>query len=205
MRTKFITSCVDADAFPQPSRPEVAFVGRSNVGKSSLLNALTSAKIAKVSRTPGRTQMVNFFTVDGKDWGFSLADLPGYGYAKAPKALQRTWGPLIEQYLETRDPLRAMLLLVDIRRGVQADDLDLVRWMLETSEQRDISIEVVATKIDKLPKAKQKPALDRIARELGLDRSHIHGTSALSRQGLTELLDHLRDIVAPNGAPLSSP
>ncbi len=205
MRTKFITSCVDADAFPQLSRPEVAFVGRSNVGKSSLLNVLTSAKIAKVSRTPGRTQMVNFFTVDGKDWGFSLADLPGYGYAKAPKALQRTWGPLIEQYLDTRDALKAMLLLIDVRRGVQADDLQLVQWMVETSDERGIAIEVVATKTDKLPKSKLKPALGRIASELGLQRSQVHGTSALNRQGLAELLDHLRDILEPTGAPESSP
>ncbi len=200
MRTKFITSCVSAEACPPLNMPEVAFVGRSNVGKSSLLNALTSAKIAKVSRTPGRTQMVNFFTVEGKDWGFALADLPGYGYAKAPKALQRTWAPLIEDYLETRDPLRVMLLLIDIRRGVQADDLGLVQWMLKSTENREVAIEIVATKIDKVPKSKLKPALGRIAKELGIDREFVHGTSASQRHGLDELMDHLRFMSGPKPA-----
>lgn len=196
MRTKFIISAAHADQFPHLGLPEIAFAGRSNVGKSSLLNALASAKIAKVSRTPGRTQLVNFFTCEGKDWGFSLADLPGYGYAKAPKSIQRTWGPLIEQYLATRDPLRALLVLVDVRRGIEPDDVELVRWMLDAAEQRPIAIEVVGTKIDKLPKSKQKPALHAIADALGLERRHVHGTSASTRQGLEPLMDHLKSLAS---------
>lgn len=205
MRTRFITSAVDPDGFPHSNLPEIAFAGRSNVGKSSLLNALTGAKIAKVSRTPGRTQLVNFFSCEGKDWGFTLADLPGYGYAKAPKAVQRTWGPMIERYLETRDPLRALLLLVDVRRGVQEDDVELVRWMLEAAGARSIVIEVVGTKLDKLPKSKQKPALASIGRALGLEREHVHGTSASTRQGLDDLLDHLRALTVGSGGSASTP
>ena len=201
MRTSFITSSADAGGFPMQNLPEVAFAGRSNVGKSSLLNALCGAKIAKVSRTPGRTQLVNFFSVAGKDWAFNLADLPGYGYAKAPKAVQRTWAPLIEDYLETRDALRILLLLVDVRRGVQPDDVGLVQYVLGISENRALHIEVVGTKLDKLPKAKQKPALSAIGRALGLERAQVHGTSVNSRQGLEALRDHLVEVV---GGPASA-
>lgn len=200
MRTKFIISAPNQDSFPHLGLPEIAFAGRSNVGKSSLLNALTGAKIAKVSRTPGRTQLVNFFSCEGKDWGFTLADLPGYGYARAPKAVQRTWGPMIEQYLETRDPLRALLVLIDVRRGIEPDDVELVHWMLGSAEARGISIEIVATKIDKLPKSKQKPALGRIANAVGLERSLVHGTSASTRQGLDDLMAHIQTLTVPAGA-----
>ena len=194
MRTRFITSAADPAGFPQLGLPEVAFVGRSNVGKSSLLNALASAKLAKVSRTPGRTQLVNFFTVAGKDWSYALADLPGYGFARAPKVVRRDWGPLIERYLERRDTLACVLLLVDTRRGVQADEEELVAWLMETVVPRGAVVGVVGTKIDKLPKSKQKPALAGIGRSLGVDREMVFGPSASTRQGLVELFEHLGEL-----------
>ena len=195
MRTRFITSCAAPGVFPDLELPEVAFAGRSNVGKSALLNALVNARIARTSRTPGRTQLVNFFSIEGKELAYGLADLPGYGYARAPKAIQRAWGPLIESYLETRARLRCFLLLVDVRRGAQDDDRQLMGWMQSVAGPRDITIEVVGTKIDKLPKSKQKPALHQLAAGFGLAKSAVHGTSASTRQGLDALRQRIETLM----------
>ena len=195
MRTRFITSAADPSQFPGLDLPEVAFLGRSNVGKSSLLNVLTGAKIARTSRTPGRTQLVNFFEVTGRERTFALADLPGYGYAKVPGRVVRTWEPLVEGYLETRRRLSLVLLLFDARRDVRADDVGLLEFLHATVGARGKTITPVVTKIDKLPKAKRKPALARIAAATGRGPGEVIGVSATARLGLEALADHVWDRV----------
>ena len=191
MRTAFVTSAADPLGFPPRDAPEVAFAGRSNVGKSALLNALAGARLARTSRTPGRTQLVNFFSVESQTTRYGLADLPGYGYARAPKVVQRTWAPLLESYFEVRGVLRMVLLLVDGRRGVQDDDLALVAFMDEVLAPRGVAVEAVATKIDKIPKAKRKPAVHAIAEALGVPPHGVHATSALKRVGLDSLRERV--------------
>jgi GTP-binding protein len=146
MAARFIISAVRPDQFPPQAEPEIAFLGRSNVGKSSLLNALLgtnagSGAVARVSRSPGRTQMINFFEVDG---GFRFVDLPGYGFAKVPLEISKKWKALIEQYLLDRAGLLVAVLLVDSRRGWMDKDLELRQWL----EANNVPFMVVATKID---------------------------------------------------------
>ena len=192
MRTTFITSAAAVDQFPETEGAEFAFLGRSNVGKSTLLNALVNARVARTSRTPGRTQLVNFFSVHSGVGDFTLADLPGYGYARAPRAVKAQWGPLIEGYLRARQPLRAALMLIDLRREVGAEDRDLFDWLDREVAPRGVRIELIGTKADKLPKARQKPALVQIAQSFGLERDAVHLTSASHRVGLEALLAHLQ-------------
>lgn len=191
MRTRFITSAAQRAQYPDLDLPEIAFVGRSNVGKSSLLNVLANANIARTSRTPGRTQLVNFFQVATATQSLMLADLPGYGYARVPGRVTKTWAPLIEDYLESRAELRAVLLLIDARRAVEDDDLALHRFLTEAQAARDGEVWVVATKIDKLPKAKRKPAQNAIAAAFGLPARTVPGTSAQNRDGIEALWDRI--------------
>jgi len=169
-------------------------VGRSNVGKSTLLNALVTARVARTSRTPGRTQLVNFFNVHTGQGDFTLADLPGYGFARAPKDVQRKWAPLIESYLRTRVNLKAALVLIDIRRELAEDDRALLQWLTKDVAPRGVRVELIGTKADKLPKSKQKPALTKIARAIAPAPDAIHLTSASHRQGLEPLLVHLQTL-----------
>ncbi len=201
MRTTFITSAADVEQFPEISGAEFAFLGRSNVGKSTLLNALVNARVARTSRTPGRTQLVNFFAVHTGQGDFTLADLPGYGYARAPREVQRKWAPLIEGYLRHRKPLKVALLLLDVRREVADDDRTLYEWLRKDVAPRGVRIEVVGTKADKLPKARQKPALVALAKALGDRPDGLHLTSATNRIGLDLLLAHLLTLAEPPETP----
>jgi GTP-binding protein len=151
MSARFIISAVNPGQFPIPAEPEIAFLGRSNVGKSSLLNALIGAggDVAKVSSWPGRTQAINFFQVDG---GFRFVDLPGYGYAKVPKAITSNWQELIESYLVGRDALKLAVLLIDSRRGWMPKDVELREWL----EAQQLPYIVVVTKVDKLESHKER-------------------------------------------------
>lgn len=150
MAAEFIISAVSPEQFPGEAEPEIAFLGRSNVGKSSLLNKLVGAgQVAFTSSTPGRTQSINFYRVDD---GFRFVDLPGYGFAKVPLEIAHQWQQLIEQYLLGRDALRLSILLVDSRRGWMDKDLELRRWL----EHHNLPYLVVATKIDKLKNQKQR-------------------------------------------------
>ena len=196
MRTTFITSAAEVEQFPEVEGAEFAFLGRSNVGKSTLLNTLVNARVARTSRTPGRTQLVNFFDVHTGLADFTLADLPGYGYARAPKDVKRKWAPLIEGYLRNRKPLVAALLLVDVRRELADDDRALFDWLHRDVATRGVRVELVGTKADKLPKSRQKPAIVAIAKSLGLNADAVHLTSAQSRQGLPGLLEHLQSLAA---------
>jgi GTP-binding protein len=157
--------------------PEVAVVGRSNVGKSSLINALVGQDgLARTSRTPGRTRLINWFAVEER---FHLVDLPGYGYAQVNQATRDSWRPLIEGYLAERTSLAGVLLLIDIRRGVQDEELDFVPWL----DQRATPVTVALTKADKLPKNKRMLEVTRARQALGLRRDPL-AVSALSSDGV---------------------
>ena len=184
MRTTFIISAARSEQLPSLGLPEAAFLGRSNVGKSSLLNALVSARIARTSSMPGRTQQINLFRVHS-GWGdFALADLPGYGYARVPRAVQAAWGPLVESYLRRRHALRVALLLVDVRRRVEPDDVSVFSRLRHRLGDGKGVARVVVTKLDKVPKSQRRPALQRVAEDMGVSPSDVLGTSARERWGL---------------------
>ncbi len=152
----FVTSAVGPKQYPPPELPELAFVGRSNVGKSSLLNSLLNRKkLVKTSSTPGKTQMINFFEVNKQ---FMFADLPGYGFAKVPHAVKKKWQKLIEGYLLDREALVAVVFLVDIRRKPGDLDLDMKHWL----ETCGIDYIAVATKSDKLKGHERKKQIQRL-------------------------------------------
>ena len=177
---RFVTSAAQPSDFPPPSLPEIAVVGRSNVGKSSLINALVGqAGLARTSRTPGRTRLVNWFSIDDR---YHLVDLPGYGYAEVSHATSEGWRPLIESYLSERKSLAGVLLLIDIRRGVQDEELDFVPWLA----QRDMPVVVALTKADKLAKNKRVLEATRARQTLGLRRDPV-AVSVTSRDGLDPL------------------
>jgi GTP-binding protein len=162
---------------PATRLPEVAFVGRSNVGKSSALNALLGARVARVSSTPGRTQAVNLFTVDGL-WSF--ADLPGYGFASVPEHVRAQWKELVERYLRTRDPLRLVVVLVDHRHKAQPLDVEMIA-MLRQLERPTL---VVATKVDKLTRNARVKA--KRVLEAGLD-TKVLPFSSETGEGIDEV------------------
>ena len=148
--SEFVTSAVKPSQYPEALHPEAAFAGRSNVGKSSLINTLVNRKrLVKTSSTPGRTQLINFFLVND---GLSLVDLPGYGYAKVPASVKRKWGPMIETYLKGRESLKAVILILDIRRTPGIEEQNFIDW-LELYHRMPI---LVLTKADKLSKSAQK-------------------------------------------------
>ena len=162
-RGVFVTSATTRAGFPPPGLPEVAFVGRSNVGKSSLLNRLAGQRgLALVSRTPGRTRMVNFFEVSSSH---RLVDLPGYGYARVPEPLRAGWEDLVLSYLTARESLVLNLLLVDARRDPLESDLRVLE-LLASSER---PVAVVATKIDKLKSGQAASQLRRLSQAFGAD------------------------------------
>jgi GTP-binding protein len=146
--TEFLLSAVSAAEFPRSAAPEIAFLGRSNVGKSSLLNALVGARAARVSKTPGRTHAINFFLVSDESSGrqFVFSDLPGYGYAKIAKRISAEWPKFIEPYLKHRGALRLCVCLVDANVPVQARDVQLLTWLRAQGR----AFVVVATKVDRL-------------------------------------------------------
>jgi GTP-binding protein len=177
-----IKSAADPRDFVKGDLPEIAAVGRSNVGKSSLLNALAGVKrLAFVSKTPGRTQVVNFYRL-GSD--MLLVDLPGYGFAKAPISVRKGWERLVTSYLFERNAPRLVLLLVDMRRDPMESDLK-VRDLLE---EAGLPYVVVATKVDKLPRGQQRAALSRLSRVYGpAERAPIIPFSAVTSEGRKEL------------------
>ncbi|HEX3762272.1 MAG TPA: ribosome biogenesis GTP-binding protein YihA/YsxC [Kofleriaceae bacterium] len=177
---RFVTSAAAPSDFPPPSLPEIAVVGRSNVGKSSLINALVGQPgLARTSRTPGRTRLVNWFAIGEK---FHLVDLPGYGYAEVSQAMRDSWRPLIESYLAGRTSLAGVLLLIDVRRGVQEEELDFAPWLAE----REMPVIVALTKADKLPKNKRMLEIRRARQALDLTRDPF-AVSAQSGDGIEPL------------------
>lgn len=167
LSAEFIKSSVSPEQFPADRLPEIAFVGRSNVGKSSLINSLLHRKkLAKVSKTPGKTRAVNFFTVRTSDPNLSLlslVDLPGYGYAKVSKSMRAQWGPMIEQYLEQREALGAVIVLIEARVWMPQDVLT-VQWV----QSLGCGLILVLTKADKLRQSERAPSLAAVRSAFGL-------------------------------------
>jgi len=173
----FIKSAVKPRDFPPAELPEVAFVGRSNVGKSSLINVLAGRKaLVRTSSTPGRTQLINFFDINGI---LTLVDLPGYGYAKAPPDVRKQWGPMIETYLAKRENLKTVVLILDIRRIPSDGDLDMLGWL----ERYNIPPIIVLTKCDKLSKTERARQTALISAAIKRDKSMLLPFSALSKDG----------------------
>jgi len=157
-------------------------VGRSNVGKSSLINAVLNRKgVARVSQTPGKTQAVQFYLINEK---FYLVDLPGYGYAKVPKSMSRSWGELVRGYLENADELKVIFLLLDIRRTPGEHDLQMHQWARELT---GITEKVVLTKSDKLSNNQLATSRRGIAKELDIDEADLIAASAVTKKGIDQI------------------
>jgi GTP-binding protein len=193
LQAEFVISSGNPATFPPGGLPEVAFLGRSNVGKSSLINALCGKKgLAFTSNTPGRTQTINFYRVDQASGGlgpFFMVDLPGYGYARVPQEYKLEWKKLIEQYLEKRDTLKLSCLILDARRGWMDHDLDLKRWL----EYHGRSYLVVATKTDKLNQSEQERGMRAIRKE-GAEPLPF---SALNGRGVREIWQAIAKTIQP--------
>src|SRR3982750_34729 len=174
---------------PESSLPEIAFAGRSNVGKSSLLNTLVRRKsFARVSRTPGRTREINFFRVNN---AFVLVDLPGYGYARISKEKKLEWKPLIESYLRRTTQLRGIVLLLDIRRDPSDDDRAMLDFLAET----EVPALVALTKLDKLNRPAGRARAGEIAASLSLEPEQVISFSSQTGEGRVELLEAILDLV----------
>jgi GTP-binding protein len=187
---EFEAGAASIEGLPPPGCEEVAFVGRSNVGKSSLMNALVERrKLVRTSRTPGCTRQINLFAVkfaDGLE--LRLVDLPGYGYAKLSKTERQSWGVRLEAYVQTRSTLGVIVLLVDARRGFEEDDAQMAEFVgAPRSGGPPPRLVVVATKIDKLPSSRHKPALLEITRQAEVPGAPVVGFSAETGQGRDEL------------------
>jgi len=196
---EFVKSATDARGWPPEGPPEFAFCGRSNVGKSSALNALAARKsLARVSRTPGRTRLINFFDLRGAERTRSggrgaehhvvFADLPGYGFAAGPREEREGWGAMIEEYLSRRGTLKALVVLVDGEIGAQPNDVEMVRW----GEGLGRKVVVAATKLDKLSRNRRTQQIDRIAGQLAVPK--VVGFSAKDHFGVEELWKELLDV-----------
>ncbi|SHI85867.1 GTP-binding protein [Clostridium cavendishii DSM 21758] len=182
----FVTSAVKREQYPDTDINEIAFVGRSNVGKSSIINSLTNRRgLAKVSQTPGKTRLINFFIINNE---FHLVDLPGYGYAKVSKTEKASWGKIIENYLTDRPQLKKVVLLVDSRHKPTEDDILMYDWI----NHYGYDIEVVATKKDKIKNSEFRKCEKLIRETLKLpSNKKLHFFSSLNKIGKEELSDIL--------------
>jgi GTP-binding protein len=195
MQAVFEISAVTPSQFPDPDRAEFAFVGRSNVGKSSLLNMLTGLKrLAKVSSTPGKTRQINFFRFGDT---IRFVDLPGYGYAKASQTSRAEWGKLITSYFGQQRPLGMVLQLIDSRLPLQSSDASVLGLFIE----RELPVQIVLTKVDKLnqsERSKQARTLLQAMREIGYD-GDIISSSSLKGLGKKELLQRMYETAGSAG------
>ncbi|MDY4417192.1 ribosome biogenesis GTP-binding protein YihA/YsxC [Selenomonas sp.] len=195
-QASYLASAVNPSQYPAVRLPEFVFIGRSNVGKSSLINSLTRVKnLARVSSQPGKTQTINFYELGAKRAGaderknFYLVDLPGYGYAKTAKGNRKIWAKFIEEYLTTSKELQFVCQLIDIRHAPMASDIDMFRWLVA----RGIPVLVIATKADKLGKTAREKQVRVIKQALGVPELSVLPYSSLKNEGRSDLLDVLGD------------
>jgi GTP-binding protein len=188
---EFVKSAVKPSHYPSEVLPEIAFSGRSNVGKSSLINTLLNRKrLVKTSSTPGRTQLINFFNINN---AFSFVDLPGYGYAKVPDSVKKTWGPMVETYLSTRKTLKGVVLILDIRRIPGIEDFSLIDWL----NYYHIPVILTLTKADKLSKTKQIKQYLAVAETLAVDQKDLILFSSKSRLGKEAVWGKVKKLIKP--------
>jgi GTP-binding protein len=182
LSAEFVTSLADHKQAPKPSLPEIAFVGRSNVGKSSLLNCLVNRKnLAKTSGSPGKTRLINYFVINGS---YYFVDLPGYGFAKVPHEMKKDWGKLIERYLSEQESLKLIALLVDVRHEPTDNDRAMYRWLIHFNRPTVI----VATKADKISRGRWAQHIKTIRDSLGLGaEGPVILFSTVTGQGKDEL------------------
>ncbi|MBN4072563.1 YihA family ribosome biogenesis GTP-binding protein [Crocinitomix catalasitica] len=192
-RAKFVMSNAEVDKCPKPDLAEYAFIGRSNVGKSSLINMLTNnSKLAKISGTPGKTQLINHFIVN-ENW--YLVDLPGYGYAKVPKTQRQKFEDFIAEYILSRTNLMNVFVLIDSRHSPQAIDLEFMRWL----GKNEFPFSIVFTKVDKLKSQQRKEFQKKYENEMlrsWAELPPIFVSSAISAEGKEEILDYIEEINA---------
>ena len=191
MQVSFLKSATRPEQFPPADRPEIAFAGRSNVGKSSLINRLVnSRKLARTSSRPGRTRLINFFSV-GKT--LYLTDLPGYGYAEVPIKIRRDWKGFVESYLKNRLNLKAVVVIIDIRRELGEGDLDLLNWL----KAFQITSIIVLTKVDKLSRNQVNKQINLISNQLTEESFYDQPIpfSSKTGQGIQELWKRINEIV----------
>lgn len=187
---EFIKSATKPANYPPPELAEIAFAGRSNVGKSSLINVLVNRRnLVRTSSTPGRTQLINFFNINDS---FSLVDLPGYGFAKVPLAVKKAWGPMLRTYLEIRETLKGVVFILDIRRIPREEDVQLLDWL----EEFGVPTIPVITKIDKLNRSQRDKHIRQIAEATGLPRDAFSLFSAQTREGKDEIWERIEDALA---------
>lgn len=185
---EFIKSATKPANYPPPELAEIAFAGRSNVGKSSLINVLVNRKsLVRTSSTPGRTQLLNFFNIN--EGSFSLVDLPGYGFAKVPLAVKKAWGPMMRTYLETRECLKGVVFILDIRRTPREEDLQMIDWL----EEFGVPTIPVITKIDKLKRSQRDKQIKEIAAMTGLPVDAFSLFSALTKEGTEDIWERIAE------------
>ena len=193
---RYVASAVKKEQYPETERPEIVFIGRSNVGKSSLINSLTRVRnLARVSAQPGKTQTINFYEV-GLKWReeerrkiFYLVDLPGYGYARTGKEQRKIWAKFIEEYLLTSPRLLFVCQLIDIRHEPMASDVEMFQWLIKNN----IPVLVIATKADKIGKKARNKNIAAIKRKLGIQEISVLPYSSLKNEGRSDLLDVIGD------------
>ncbi len=196
-RAEYSGTFVDIGQLPEGDLPEIALVGRSNVGKSSLINKLVNRKkLAKSSSTPGKTRTINYYLIN-EEW--YLVDLPGYGFAKVSKAEREKWGKMIENYLQNRSQVQGVIQLLDIRHAPNENDILMKNWL----QHCDIPILMVATKADKVSRGGRQKNLNIIKKTLGLAETPLF-FSAETGEGLTELTAAIAEIISPSEESMGS-
>ncbi len=206
VEARFVTTAVGPEGYPTGGTPEIAFVGRSNVGKSSMINTLSGRKkLVRVSNTPGRTRTLNFFDVDlvrgDVRRSVRFADLPGYGFAKVQKTQRATWEEMITSYLERREELRGVVSIIDAEVGPTPDDVRTLGYLRRAGRPTL----VVATKLDRLAKARRRPKLRAIAQTLGVEPEWVLGFSATEKLGLTEVLEAVWELTGMRDTSVDPP